>query len=185
MDITNWLRTGAVVGAMVLAPAVSMAARLKSCLAEPATPESYTQNFSGEATRLLNDMRYDAHKVAYHADNLENFATNTEIDWQLHADQLTRIKHEVNDMGQRLCRLEAIEGAVAPWQRTAIRQVAPLVQYMADNTDDAINYVNAHQGEFWVPSYSRNVQNLDTEATTVARRVHNDEEAGIHSGFGS
>ena len=178
MDITKWLKTGAVIGAIVLTPAISMAARVQSCVAGPATPESYTWDFSREATGLLNDMRYDAQRVAHHATNLEDFAMNSDIDWQFHADQLTKIKREVDDMGKRLCRLEVIEGAVAPWQQAAINQMAPVVQLMADNTDDAINYMNAHQGEFWVRSYRMNVQNLDTEASTVARKVHRDEERG-------
>jgi hypothetical protein len=180
MSIMRWLKTGTVIGAIVLAPGVGMAAQVKACVASPPTPESYTWNFSREGTRLLNEMRYDAHRVAYHADNLKNYELNPEIDWQLHADQLVKIKREVNDMGKRLCRLEVIRGAIAPWEQNAVRQVAPLVQYMADNSTDAINYLNAHQGEFWVPSYRLEVRNLNTEAHTLARKVHNDENlAGL------
>jgi hypothetical protein len=177
MGIKQWLETGAVIGAMVLAPATSMAMqRRASCTAGPATPESYTWNFSREASGLLNDMRADANQVANQAAQLENFSRNPEVDWQLDADYLVQIKQEVNDMGKRLCRLETIKRVTAPWEQDAIRRTAPLVQYMADNTEDAINYVNAHENQLWTPPYRVYAQNLDTEAHTLAHRINNQEE---------
>src|SRR5579862_1028290 len=106
MGLLKWLKAVAVTGGLVLAPVVSMGAVVQSCAGSgPATPESYTGNLSREGSRLLNDMRYDARQVASRADTLQALAMDPEVNWQAHADELARIKHEVDDMGKRLCRL--------------------------------------------------------------------------------
>lgn len=189
MDFIKWLRAGAVVGAMVFAPTAAMAARVQSCVAGPATAESYTWNFNREANRLLKDMRYDARRVNYHADKLEQFAMNPQIDWQIHADQLNLVKARVDDMGKRLCRLEEIRRVATPDQQQAIRRTAPLVRYMADNTDAAIHYLNAYQNNFWTPAYRTYVQNLTNESHTLSHRIHQEELGEMTlpaaNGFGS
>lgn len=159
----------------MVAPALAVAARSHPCVSGAVTAESYTWNFPEEASGLLNNMRVDADQVADHAAKLETFARNPQIDWQLHADQLHAIKQDVNDMGKRLCRLETIQRVSSPSERSTIHRVAPLVQLMADNTEDAINYVNAHQGQFWTPTYRTYARNLYTEANVVSHRIHNNE----------
>jgi hypothetical protein len=190
MDITKWLQTGAVIGAMIFAPAIGMAARAQSCAAGPATAESYTWNFHREANHLLKDMRNDARAVNSNADKLEGFAMNTNISWQIQADYLTRIKARVDDMGKRLCRLEEIKRVATPEEQAAIHQVHPLVQYMADNTDAAINYTNTYQNNFWTPSYRTYVQNLAHESHMLRNKVHQEELGELltptpSNGFGS
>ncbi|HJT87775.1 MAG TPA: hypothetical protein VJ732_07955 [Bryobacteraceae bacterium] len=176
MNMKKWLITGGLAGVLAAAPGASMAIEANRCVTGTPTAASYTWNFPKEATRLLNGMRQDANGVADHAAKLEMFATEPNLSWQAHADQLTRIKAEVNDMGMRLCRLQVIQRVSEPWQRQITRRAAPLVQYMADNTEDAINYLNAHQGDFWVPAYRMYTRNLYTEATTLARRIHAGQE---------
>jgi hypothetical protein len=48
-------------------------------------------------------------------------------------------------MGAKLCRLETIRMAVAPWQQAEIDRIATRGGLMADNTEDAIHFLNAHQ----------------------------------------
>ncbi len=189
MDITKWLQTGAVVGAMIFAPAAAMAARVQSCVAGPATAASYTWNFNREANHLLKDIRNDAQHVNSNAEKLENFAVEPDISWQIHADYLTRIKSRIDDMGKRLCRLEEIKRVVTPEEQAAIHQAHPLVQYLADNTDDAINYVNQYQNNFWTPTYRTYVQNLAHESHMLRHKMHQEELGQLTlpaaNGFGS
>ena len=49
------------------------------------------------------------------------------------------------------------------------------MQFLADNTDDAINFVNAHQGDFWSPRYKQNAQNLSAEASALAQSIGHDQ----------
>lgn len=56
---------------------------------------------------------------------------------------------------------------------------------MADDTDDVINYLNAHHEAFWVPSYRTYTGNLYAEATTLHRQIRRDEWVARQSEFGA
>jgi hypothetical protein len=165
-----------VAAAMLVAPGVSLAATPPQCSSAEPTAASYTWDFHKEASDLLNGLRVDARKARSAADQLRAFENEPEISWQSHADRLAQIKNEVNDMGAKLCRLEAIRSAALPWQQKAIDDVAPAVRLMADNVDDAILYLNAHQGNFWVPAYDLYVTNLSTQSGHLEGVVHNFEQ---------
>jgi hypothetical protein len=172
MNPLKWIGTGIVAGAMLFAPAISMGA-VQSCATETGTysPAQAAQKTSD----LLKQVQSDAQQAEYHANVLRNFADNSNVDWQAHVYQLNRIRSEVDDMGRQLCRLESTRAQTAARARHTINRIAPLVRYMADNTDDAINYVNAHQGNFWVPAYGKNVKNIGNEARAVSRRIGRSE----------
>jgi hypothetical protein len=184
MGIKQSMQIGISIGMLILLPAISMA-KDRSCVTGPPTPRSYTWDFSREASRLLKDMRYDSLLASHHAAVLQTVALNPDESWASRAYQLSRIRAEVDDMGKRLCRLETIRRAVAPWEQQAIEQIAPLIQDMADNAADAINYLNAHQAAYWTPSYRVYTENLYTEATMLHKRIRRDHELGKQSEFGT
>jgi len=45
-------------------------------------------------------------KALYHADRLETFARDGDMAWVSHAGQLDDLGSEINDIDQKLCRLE-------------------------------------------------------------------------------
>ena len=149
--------------AIAAVPTIMWAAAPKECVATNPTPRSYTWNFDREASGLLKGIRSDAVTARTRADKLMSFERNP-MDWQIHADQLTALKREVDDMGARLCRLETIHRVITPAEERQVKRVAPLIQYMADNTDDALNYLNAHRLYLWAPSYHEYATNLYHEA---------------------
>lgn len=162
-------------------PVASLAAENSACVAGKPTPESYTWNFRAEASQLLNDIQADAVHAQQHADKLETYASQLQISWQAHGEQLDAIRAEVNDMGQKLCRLETIRRVVAPWQQTAIKRAAKLVQLMADNTQDAIQFVDNHQGNLWMSPYPRYAANLYQDSKQLDHSLRTYEEfAQVH-----
>jgi hypothetical protein len=160
---------------MAAFPAVSMAATGACTPGEP-TAASHTWNFHAEATRLLNGIQQDAVRAKNHADKLETFTMEPGIDWQVHVYELSSLKHEVDDMGAKLCRLETIRRVSAPWQQKAIQRVAPQVRYMADNVTDALNFAGSRESSFWLASYRHNVSNLYRESSQLAKSVKNYEK---------
>ena len=165
-----------VAAAMLVAPGVALAATDRQCSSGEPTAASSTWDFHKEASDLLNGLRADARKTRSVADELRMVAKEPGVDWVLHADRLTAIKETVNDMGAKLCRLEAIRSAALPWQQKAIDDVAPAVRLMADNAEDAILFLNQHLGNFWIPTYDKYVTNLSTQAGHLAGVVHNFEQ---------
>jgi len=170
-----WKQFGIWAAAAVM-PALTWAAAPKECVAAKPTPASYTWNFRGEASHLLKGIEVDAQHALNHADTLTTFTDNPDMSWEAHASQLSSLKAEINDMGGKLCRLETIRRVVAPWQQQAIDRVAPVVQLMADNADDAIRYVSTNEGRFWVPTYKAYTTNLYNEAIQVDHDVQRLQE---------
>lgn len=146
--------------AILLVPAMAPAATSAKCVAGKPTAASYTWNFSAEAQQLLEGLRADA--VSFHdqADHLQSLANFSNVSWQAHEDDLARMKTKLNDMGQKLCRLETIRRVVSPWERKAIDRAVSSIVLLKDNTEDAINYLNAHEGQTWVPEYQKYTDNL-------------------------
>ena len=168
--------TGPVLAAMALLPVLSFGAESHPCVSEAPTAQSYTWNFSQEAAGLLNDLRADSAKAESHAATLESMTAANEVSWESHADQLSQLKTEVDDMGTKLCRLETIRRVVSPWERKAIDRSAPLVQLLADNTQDAIAYLNRYEARMWQPTYVKYTDNLYTESRQLTNSVKNFEE---------
>jgi hypothetical protein len=170
MTISHYLKTVPIITAIILTPAFALA-DVQYCAGQaPVGPGDYSQ----EASRLLDDMHADAYQIAHHASVLQGYATDPDVDWEMHADQLYTLKNEVNNMGKQLCRLESIQSVLPRDEQhpRTIEQVAPLVQYLADNTTDAINFVNAHQGDFWNPVYQKYALNINDGASSISHDIH-------------
>ncbi len=181
MNFNRFVKSGYLIAAMVALPALSAAAP-KECVPAKPTSESYNWNFKGEASRLLNSLQQDSMSAQKHAATLQTFDENPSVDWQIHADQLATIKRDINDMGAKLCRLQEIRRMVAPWQREAIDRVAPNVQLMADNADDALTFLNNNREHLWAPVNRKYADNLYTEAGKISHSVNSYEElAKLHN----
>lgn len=162
-------------------PVISLASQPRACVAGKPTPESYTWNFHREASQLLAGIQVDAMNAKNQADRLQNFAMDRNIGWKIHAGELTSIRAEVDDIGRKLCRLEAIRRAATPWQQKAIDQTASLVRLMAGNADDAVAFLNTNEAHFWMPTYREYVANLYHESGRLSNSVKTFEEyARVH-----
>lgn len=153
----------AIGGATRAAAAISSPA--PACVAGKVTAASYTWNFRNEANRSFQAIQDDLARAAYDADRFQQAAQNENIDWTVEGDPLNALRGEVNDIGQRLCRLETIKRALAPWQKTAVDRIQGTAILLADTTQSAITFGNAHPLQLWVPSF-RN------ESYTLISQIH-------------
>ena len=144
------------------------AAAVHECVAGPPTAASYTWDFKGEANTIFQEVRSDARQALEHAGELQSFTRNPALSSQAHDEELLALKEDVNQMGSKLCRLETIWRVVAPWQQKEIDRIAVAVRLMADNTQDAILYANAHPEALWMPTYVKYANNLVKEAQSLA-----------------
>lgn len=165
--------SGCVSGAMVLLAVPATAAAVHECAPGTPTAASYTWNFKGEANTIFQDIQSDAWQALDHADMLHSFAQDSSLSWESNAEELEALKEEVNDMGAKLCRLEAIRRVVAPWQQAEIDRIATTVRLMADNTQDAIVFANAHPTQLWLATYQKYADNLYDQARKLDQSVGN------------
>lgn len=172
MTIQKFFATGLCAGVLAALPAVGLAMAPRECVPGHPAAVSDTGNFQNRADSLLQDLQNQATQVRRHAATLRSFARSDEVSWQAHADQLRQVKAEINDMGQKLCRLTANRGRLAPWQQQALDRIAPNVRLAADNAEDAINFLNAHQLSLWEPTYRAYVRNLYRDANQVSTAMN-------------
>ena len=171
MRLKTLFLAGCAAAGMALFAVPATAAAVHECPAGKPTAASYTWDFKGEADMIFSDIQADAQQALYHADKLQSYARDTTLDWQPQGDQLDAIREEVNAMGTRLCRLETIRRVVAPWQQAEIDRIASTMRLMADNTQDALVFGNAHRDDLWLPTYQRYTRNLYDEARTLEHSV--------------
>ncbi len=144
-------------------------------LSRAATPDSR------RAAQLLQAVREDAIDARNHADRIRGYTTNTVLSWDAHAGQLAQIRSDINDIGSKLSALQAIRGDVSPWERDAIDRTAGLVPLLADNAQDALQYVAHNESRFWTPEYRKYADNLYTLSSDLSRSVGAYEEfAKVH-----
>ena len=172
MRLKQLLVSGCVSAAMAVLPAASATAAMHECVIGKPTAASYTWNFRQEANNIFEDIQSDVSQVRYHAAQLQSFEFHPYLSWQSHADQLFKVRSAVNDMGDRLCRLETIRRTVAPWQQRTIDRIATTVRLIADNTQDAIWYGNNNHRILWSSAtYQKYVNNIYNEARKLTKSV--------------
>lgn len=158
-------------GALAFLPA-SAAAAARECIVQQPTPASYTWNFQQETNNIFKDVQFDAQQALYNTGRLQRTAWGPDsVSWTTDAVHLNRIGSAVNDMSGKLCRLETIRRAAAPWQQRAIDRIAFDVKLLADNTQDAIAFGSAHRETLWVPAFQKDLDNMYTEAHDLTQSV--------------
>jgi len=193
MDMDKIDRTGCLLAAIAVTPVFSMGASMRSCASAPVTKEYYSWNFPREASSILKEVRGDALQAESHADQLRSYDLNQDLDWQAHSAQLTQLKAEVNDIGAKLCRLETIRSAASPWEQQATDRTAVLAREMANNTEQAINYMNSNHLNLWSPTYEQYATNLYHESSRLSQTIGNfeklaklnREERDLHTALGT
>ena len=192
----NWKRIllGCACTLAMAAPA-GFAAETCSCVSGKPTAESYSWNFHREADRLFRQIQDESALAAAHATKLQSYADSPGLSWQTHGEQLSDLKTEINDMGRKLCRLEAIHTALLPWQRATVRNISKDLVLMANSADDAIRFVNTHPSDLWSRTYtgyadnlanlSNNLEKASGEAAEYARVNRKDRELRQEMGTGA
>lgn len=154
-------------------PAMALAIEPRECVASHPMAASDTWDFQQEADGLLQALQNQATQVQRHAAALRSFTRADEVNRQAHTDQLQQIKAEINDMGQKLCRLTSIRRILQPWQQKEVDRIAPQVRLAADSAEGAINFLNSHEQTLWQPTYRRYIRNLDQEANRISNTAGN------------
>jgi hypothetical protein len=171
MRLRILLLCGCMSVAMSAAAASAAVPAAQACVTGTPTVASNTWDFKGEANAIFEDVQAEVRQARDHAQKLESYTRDPDVSWRMHADLLLDLKGEINDIGSRLCRLEAIRRVVDPWQQRVIDQIVTAARLMADNAQDAIAFGDAHRLELWLPTYQAYLNNLRHEAASLTRSV--------------
>jgi hypothetical protein len=97
-----------------------------------------------EIRNLLRQAAQQADVLDYDADQM-TMLLESDVNWQLHASELTQVRAHVNALGVTLAKLEADRNLGNVWQQRAIDTAVPMLREIANNTTDAINHLNKNQ----------------------------------------
>jgi hypothetical protein len=101
---------------------------------------------------------------------LESFRFSR-MDWRSHVYQLNVAKEHVNEIGERLMRLQAIRNTSEPWQQKAIDTIVPIGVNLASQTNNAINLLNENRPQVKHPDYTERVTMLADDAERMSHSV--------------
>lgn len=125
-------------------------------------------DFQKEGSRLLEDINRDAREVRHHAAILRSQYPTLADHWEFQASELNMVRYEVNQMGEKLCRLQTIHDQLMPWQQKAVESTAPVLKELAIFTTDSINFANNHRSNLWNPLYRTYLKDMYREAQGVS-----------------
>ena len=143
-----------------------------SCPVGTPSAASYTWNFKAEATSIFKEVASDAEVARNNADLIDSYERNPLISRELHAERLDDMKNAINDIEDKVCRLETIRRMLAPWQQRVVDQVAQTGRLMVDNAQDAIRLCKDHPSEIEFPVYWHYTRNLFTESTELGKSAN-------------
>jgi hypothetical protein len=110
----------------------------------PDVPDSHN------VSQLLADAKAQAYQLKEDAWLLESY-TRGPITRESHAVVLNSVKDHANSLFRVLTKLEDARPGAAPWQRTAIDRISPLLKELCSNTTATINYLNKNAAKIGTP----------------------------------
>src|SRR5438105_237357 len=171
--VRNVVRT--TIGVLLLAG--SLMASPPASLPDRAAVDATAWNFQKETSDLLGEVRVLSGELRRDADRLESF-TRSNLSWQTHGDQLTRVKEHINQMGVRLERLQEIRHVTTPVQQQAIDRLVPVAAELASRTQAAIEHLNENRSYLFAPTYTDHLSTIAEQAVTLNDTARGFEEYG-------
>lgn len=132
---------------------------------------AYNWAYAEEASGLLQQIQSLSSKAANRADLLNIASRRNSLDWRSHAVHLDEISMNINEMGDKLDRLQEIHSMIAPWQQKAVERVVPTAAALASQTEEAIAFLNEHPIRLWTPTYTERVKAMSEHVDEINSTV--------------
>ncbi len=113
-------------------------------LSMPTTMKAAGTGDFAHISQLLADAKAEAVELKNDSGDMESFI-RSKLSWASYASKVEMIKGHVNNTGKLLAKLKEVESSGAPWQRTAIKRIEPLLKELATNTEATINHLNENK----------------------------------------
>ncbi len=116
-------------------------------------------DFQAEATDLLKEVQMLSGELHPIADQLTALSRSN-VSWVTHGEQLNAVRDNINQIGERLKRLQEIRHVTSPMQQQAIDRVVPIAVDLASHTEAAIGHINEHKGYLFAPAYKDHLTSI-------------------------
>ena len=131
-----------------------------------------TGAIAADLTALFQEARTTAIQLNRDAETMESF-TRSNLNWQSHSAQITRIKEHINQAGSILSQMQAARAEAKPWHQDAIDGITPALKELASNTESIINHLNENPRRLKDPTYMQYLKSNAQSARELAAAVGN------------
>ncbi len=130
-----------------------------------------TYTIADEAARILKDVEEQGYDVTDHAATLQA-GVRVGLSRESTAGELDALHDDVNGMGKKMQRLEALARNETSWERDTVTRVMPLLKQVATTTDEAIRFVNDKPQHVGLPEYEKITGKLYDQSTALWKALH-------------
>jgi hypothetical protein len=127
---------------------------------------------AADVTALFQEARTTANQLNRDAALMESF-TRSNLSWQSHSAQITRIKDHINQAGQILAQMHAAREDAKPWHQDAIDGITSALKQLAANTESIINHLNENPNRLRNPTYIEYLRSNAQSASQLSAAVGN------------
>ena len=107
---------------------------------------------SARINTLLQNAKEHAVQANEDAEKIESY-TRSRLHWRSHADQIEKMRVNINELGKDVGALSAARAEGSPWQQEAIDDIDPLLKSMADHLSAMIQHLSDNQSHVHMPPY--------------------------------
>ena len=157
--LTKTLRRIGYAGIAAILISASLFATSPAAQQEPVPAEVAGWDFQGEAADLLKEVQVLSGELHPIADQLTALSRSN-VSWVTHAERLNAVRDNINQIGERLKRLQEIRHVTSPMQQQAIDRVVPVAVDLASHTEAAIGHINEHKGYLFAPAYKDHLTSI-------------------------
>jgi septal ring factor EnvC (AmiA/AmiB activator) len=152
--------------------ASSLMTVLLVALATPAFADTGQQNQTQrQLAAQLSDFKRAAFEMRREADTLSVATPGKRLHWKSHADRLSKLKGQVNQLGQNLADLEAQVSEATDTQAMAIEHARPHLAAVADNVTRAIRLLNGDRNSVHGMEYAEAVNDIYSHADALHSKL--------------
>lgn len=175
----NKLRT---LGTFLLAGAITPAGVLfsQSSAATVTANGTYARHTDPASTGSNRNVQNKFSKIQDLAQNvrkdvgpLKSGTNGTELNWQIHAQRMARVKRSVNQMETDINQLQSQKASLAPWQQQLLGNLKEDTNEMVYQTSAALKVLNAHHDKMALvtTSYPQNIDMISQKANDAATSI--------------
>lgn len=131
---------------------------------------SAQSNDSEDISKLLVEAKSYAALALDDAGALESFTT-TDLNWRAHGFKLEEIRRHVNALGKVSRQLSDLRSFGSPWQQSAVDEIEPLLQDMANQLTVTINHLNENHANIQFKEYRDHAHANYELARTTSEKI--------------
>lgn len=118
-------------------------------ISDQPSDEALTFQSVQRAQRLLDEMRWEANRLAQYAAELQAFADRDWVSWESHAASLDFLRARLNRVGEIYRELNGMRSSMLGEQRATLDRIAPSLVVLSNQTKRAV----ARAGDLqWKPA---------------------------------